>query len=165
MRDAPSNPHAAGCYTWELASLQTALAEIRAHQRGHAAAHQRGLEPLLFDRCGVYEVPLPAPRSLFEGHRNPVPIQDPVRRQSGYDVPRRNDPGEVERIGATHGHQLARRRVAPHVAQQPHRLAQGVLLAREAAHEAAAADLATRFEPAVPPQDVAPPGEPPLAPR
>src|SRR5205807_6721363 len=44
-------------------------------------------------------------------------------------------------------------------------LGQGVLLAREAAHEAAAADLATRFEPAVRAQDVAPRGEQPLARR
>ena len=67
-----------------------------------------------------------------------------------------DDAGEVERVGRGHGVERAGGRRAPHLAQHRHGVGQRVLLARHAGDEAAAANLAARFETAVDARELAP---------
>ena len=67
-----------------------------------------------------------------------------------------DDAGEVQRIGGADRDEAAVGRRPAHLAQPLDRVGQRELLARHAGHEAAAADLAARLEPAVDARQLAP---------
>src|SRR2546427_657756 len=134
--------------------------QIRPYQRRYAPADQRGLQHLLLLRRGRDQQPhLSLP--FLDRYRNPIAEENRVRRKRRHHLPRRDDPGKVERIGPAHRDELFRfpfpvSRFPPNGAQRPHRLRQRILLSGEPAHEPTAPDLAPGFEPPVHAQDVPP---------
>src|SRR5260221_9472340 len=92
--------------------------------------------------------------------RQPVAIEQAIAGQRRQLRPRRQDAGEVERVGAGERDEGLRRRAAADLAQEADGVGQGELLAREAGDEAAAAYVAARLEPAIDAQEVAPRRQP-----
>ena len=82
------------------------------------------------------------------------------RSSEGSRAPGRDDAEQIQRIGARERDVAAGVRPAARLAQQRHGLGRGVLLAREAGDEAAAANLAARLQAAAAHQDVAPRRQP-----
>src|SRR5690606_17427857 len=82
-------------------------------------------------------------------HRQPVAIEQAVAGEGREPRARRHDADEVERIGRREGNLRTGCRLAPGLAQGAYGIGQGELLTREAGDEAAAANLAARFEPAI----------------
>src|SRR2546426_7833643 len=110
----------------------------------------------LFPYTTLFRSPHATPLALLHGDGDAVTVQNPVRREPGDGVARRDDADEVEWVGAAHGDERSARLVAPHRPKQSDRLGKRVLLAREAADEAAATNLATRLESTIHAQQVAP---------
>ena len=87
-------------------------------------------------------------------YRTRLPVSDAELRAGGQDA------DEVQRVGAGQRHEGVGARLAPDLAQHADRLRQRELLAGKAGDEAAAADFAARFEPAIDAQQVAPRRQP-----
>src|SRR5439155_336163 len=66
----------------------------------------------------VPQEPLASPLSLFRRHRDAVPVQDPVGREGGHRVARRDDADEVERVGAAQRDERTARLLAAHLAEE-----------------------------------------------
>src|SRR5581483_1645405 len=92
-------------------------------------------------------------------NRQPVSIEQSVTRQRREAIPRRRDAHQVQRIGGAYRDQRPLARLFAQGTELPHGLSEGVLLSREAVHEAAAADLSSGFQTAEDLEEVSPGGE------
>src|SRR5207302_1200378 len=92
--------------------------------------------------------------------RQPVAIEQAIAGQRRQLRPRRQDAGEVERVGAGERDKGLRRRAAADLAQEADGVGQGELLAREAGDETPTAYVAARLEPAINAQEIAPRRQP-----
>src|SRR5215472_1674868 len=91
-----------------------------------------------------------------ECHRQASAVEHPIAGQCRELWPRGQDAGEIKRVGAGERDPLIRRRLAPHRAQHADRVRKCELLTGEAGDKPAAADFASRLEPAIDAQQVAP---------
>src|SRR5918994_5323665 len=82
-------------------------------------------------------------------YRDTVAVEDPIAGDAGDSLSRRNDPGEIQRVGGTEGDELPGSLEPANRSKLAHRLRQGKLLTRHSGHEATAAYLASRLEPAI----------------
>src|SRR5438270_5032194 len=93
-------------------------------------------------------------------HRNSIAIENAIIRERRNFGPGQDAADEIQRIGGAQRDPGRRWRRAAHLAQQAYRLGERKLLSRDSRNEAAAANLAARFQTSQHAQQLAPWGKP-----